>query len=786
MGNACSVEQNRYNNLTFDEIRGYQTQQKYSSENWRNVRGNIASNNTPLKTVLEEESSSARFQFSNSQAKDVSLNSSNKIASFLDLKRSKPSQLSETKEEKSKENSLKPVFEHNNWLEKSQEHLSQVQKQSHCDTNGSQLRSDIANIESNNHSSSENYTLFEAEENFKAKYSSRYGSKGHHKTLSCQNYRTKDNPMLIEAKKDLNALFDENHEEQVQNEQMEEKVIKNQIHSSKVLIQNLSSANMNQLKTSSNIQESTLFSKKDQNLITPSSLITDNLGKQPASFPSEPCQTPPKSNKSNHYAVQNMVRQRQAHISSHKKAQSQVLPNKFSTPTQMKRSSNNSKRGTTSTPGHKQGHSEDVDFLEKLNKYPKRPDSMAKSNRELLKSDHKNKKSNHKKHMRLDSNKENEFNTDNIPSSTDVNMNGKNFNFKKSRQPSRISNYYPSHTDLPSQQMMSEQISIQNIHNSQMPDFPKNQDTPRMGGSGKTSKFESPSEEMASKISNFITREMFLETPMNKLNEKVIETMDSLKPYTPIQKYWPLFDDQRVPIFEKCHVSEVTFIGQMQKQSEIENQKDSLEKSKLGATSLKDNCNILNSFMSNKLNNDQDTTGFLEESKIASGLHTSKFRASRSFKESKAPGTPQNQFTKESQYAQNFNKQPKNQLIKHGFGVQAWPNGSIYIGFFSNGQRHHHGRLIFENGDYYEGEWQFGKANGYGKYVHEDGTVYEGEFIEDKQEGKGKEVWKDGSVYIGDFKDSLKWGQGCFVWKDGSMYKGGLIQNQLNGKGMNS
>lgn len=161
---------------------------------------------------------------------------------------------------------------------------------------------------------------------------------------------------------------------------------------------------------------------------------------------------------------------------------------------------------------------------------------------------------------------------------------------------------------------------------------------------------------------------------------------------------------------------------------------------------MKENCDVLNSFMSNNVGKiDLDDfekslePSFLQDSKIASGLNirqtgnTHSFRGSKISFRAEERGTPKDKFTKISQYSKKLDSPKKeSKLVKHGFGVQAWPNGSFYIGFFKDSKRHSHGRLIFENGDFYEGEWQNGKANGYGKYVHEDGTIYEGEFVEDK------------------------------------------------------
>ena len=47
--------------------------------------------------------------------------------------------------------------------------------------------------------------------------------------------------------------------------------------------------------------------------------------------------------------------------------------------------------------------------------------------------------------------------------------------------------------------------------------------------------------------------------------------------------------------------------------------------------------------------------------------------------------------------------------LRQGYGVQEWPNGARY-----------------------EGYWDHGKANGKGKYTHAHGDVYEGDWVDDK------------------------------------------------------
>jgi len=44
--------------------------------------------------------------------------------------------------------------------------------------------------------------------------------------------------------------------------------------------------------------------------------------------------------------------------------------------------------------------------------------------------------------------------------------------------------------------------------------------------------------------------------------------------------------------------------------------------------------------------------------------------------------------------------------MKDGRGVQIWPNGIRYDGYWKEGKNHGYGRLINFNGDVYIGEWK--------------------------------------------------------------------------------
>jgi len=51
----------------------------------------------------------------------------------------------------------------------------------------------------------------------------------------------------------------------------------------------------------------------------------------------------------------------------------------------------------------------------------------------------------------------------------------------------------------------------------------------------------------------------------------------------------------------------------------------------------------------------------------------------------------------------------RDEKTREGYGIQEWPDGARYVGF-----------------------WKNNKANGKGVFVHSEGDVYEGEFVDDK------------------------------------------------------
>lgn len=66
--------------------------------------------------------------------------------------------------------------------------------------------------------------------------------------------------------------------------------------------------------------------------------------------------------------------------------------------------------------------------------------------------------------------------------------------------------------------------------------------------------------------------------------------------------------------------------------------------------------------------------------------------------------------------------------IQSGRGVQIWPDGSRYDGFWKYGKQNGFGRLVHAEGDVYQGMWKDDKAHGYGIYQHYNGNRYEGQW----------------------------------------------------------
>ena len=121
--------------------------------------------------------------------------------------------------------------------------------------------------------------------------------------------------------------------------------------------------------------------------------------------------------------------------------------------------------------------------------------------------------------------------------------------------------------------------------------------------------------------------------------------------------------------------------------------------------------------------------------------------------------------------------------LRHGRGIQIWPNNEKYMGYWKHDHSSGKGKLIHINGDIYEGEWEMDVPQGVGGYTKKNGEKYIGEWENGKQEGKGEEIWPDGSKYVGEYKNGKKSGHGVLNLSDGTFYDGNFENNFMHGKG---
>ena len=97
----------------------------------------------------------------------------------------------------------------------------------------------------------------------------------------------------------------------------------------------------------------------------------------------------------------------------------------------------------------------------------------------------------------------------------------------------------------------------------------------------------------------------------------------------------------------------------------------------------------------------------------------------------------------------------------------------ICLGYLRDGMRHGPGVQVWPDGAKYEGEWKFNKANGKGKFWHADGDVYEGDWEDDKANGFGVYIHVNGARYEGQWKNDLQDGWGLRAGPMGPSTKAG-------------
>ena len=121
---------------------------------------------------------------------------------------------------------------------------------------------------------------------------------------------------------------------------------------------------------------------------------------------------------------------------------------------------------------------------------------------------------------------------------------------------------------------------------------------------------------------------------------------------------------------------------------------------------------------------------------------------------------------------------------RYGRGIQIYPDGSYYKGYWENNKAEGKGEFIHATGDRYNGYWHENKRHGKGIYKSKNGMEYEGYWKNDKPDGQGKEIWDNGNIYIGSYSKGEKNGEGRLQMKNGCIYEGNFTNGKMNGKGI--
>lgn len=121
---------------------------------------------------------------------------------------------------------------------------------------------------------------------------------------------------------------------------------------------------------------------------------------------------------------------------------------------------------------------------------------------------------------------------------------------------------------------------------------------------------------------------------------------------------------------------------------------------------------------------------------------------------------------------------------RYGRGIQIYPDGSYYKGYWENDKAEGKGEFIHASGDKYIGNWHDNKRDGNGIYRAINGMEYEGYWKNDKPHGQGKEIWDNGNIYIGSYENGKKSGNGRLQMKNGCVYEGNFADGNMNGRGV--
>jgi len=121
----------------------------------------------------------------------------------------------------------------------------------------------------------------------------------------------------------------------------------------------------------------------------------------------------------------------------------------------------------------------------------------------------------------------------------------------------------------------------------------------------------------------------------------------------------------------------------------------------------------------------------------------------------------------------------------HGEGVLKEPGAPVYTGAFDMGKKFGEARIEYLDGSLYEGRNEEGIPQGEGRlYNAALNTRYEGKFASGAYQGEGKLTYLEGSVvHVGSFVDGKEQGQGICELPTGTRYSGTWFEGKRHGRG---
>ncbi|XP_057697014.1 ankyrin repeat and MYND domain-containing protein 1-like isoform X12 [Corythoichthys intestinalis] len=107
------------------------------------------------------------------------------------------------------------------------------------------------------------------------------------------------------------------------------------------------------------------------------------------------------------------------------------------------------------------------------------------------------------------------------------------------------------------------------------------------------------------------------------------------------------------------------------------------------------------------------------------------------------------------------------EVIRQGFSVQEFLDGSKYEGNFVNGLKHGEGRYTWKNGEFYEGSFYKDYRHGDGMYCWPSGNKFIGKFYLNWREGYGVHIFPDGATFKGLYHADQRFGPGVLSESNG-------------------